>query len=169
MAIVTPSRRIFSLVLKSNKNTRLYSTVSANGPKEPIIASSILGDPSSTTPPPLPPPESAEAGRVGGQPWSFLKYTLLAAVTGGVATAGYATYAYTLEEVDQKTKALRASANVSVGDDLSSSDKFQAMLKSAAMTGAFLVLFSDAIATWSLFSDVLGHLNMDTILTISCP
>ncbi|PWA74495.1 HAD-like domain-containing protein [Artemisia annua] len=134
MATIARSRRIFSLVLKSNKNPRLYSTVSANGPKEPIISSSILGDPSSTTPPPVPPPESAEAGRGGGQPWSFLKYTLLAAVTGGVATAGYATYAYTLEEIDQKTKALRASANVSVGDDLSSSDKFQAMLKSAAMT-----------------------------------
>ena len=99
MATIARSRRIFSLVLKSNKNPRLYSTVSANGPKEPIISSSILGDPSSTTPPPVPPPESAEAARVGGQPWSFLKYTLLAAVTGVAATAGYATYGMSISVV----------------------------------------------------------------------
>lgn len=136
MSIVTRSRRIFSIVLKSNKSPRFYSSVTANGPKEPIISSSILGDQStSSTPPPPPPPESAAAAtKGGGQPWSFLKYSLVAAVTGGVATAGYATYAYSLEEVDEKTRALRASAKVSIGDDLSSFEKFQAMLKSTAMT-----------------------------------
>ncbi|KAL8228906.1 hypothetical protein R6Q57_013806 [Mikania cordata] len=138
MSIVARSRRIFSIVQRSNKNPCLYSSVSANGPSEPIMSSSILSNQptSSTSPPPPPPspPESAAAERAGGQPWSFFKYTLIAALTGGVATAGYATYAYTLEEVDEKTKALRASAKVSVDDDMPSFDKFQAMLKSATMT-----------------------------------
>ena len=51
--------------------------------------------------------------------FSFSFFFLNAALTHS-----YVSYfaAYTLEEVDQKTKALRASANVSVGDDLSSSD-----------------------------------------------
>ncbi|KAK9052078.1 hypothetical protein SSX86_028706 [Deinandra increscens subsp. villosa] len=137
MSIVTRSRQIFSIVRKSNRNPRLYSSVSANGPSDPIISSSILSNqPTSSTPPPPPPPppESAAAGSVGGKPLSFLKYASIAALTGGVATAGYATYAYTLDEVDEKTKALRASAKVSAGVDLSSFDKFQDMFKSAAMT-----------------------------------
>lgn len=61
-------------------------------------------------------------------------YTLAAALTGGVAAAGYATRAYSLDEVDEKTKALRASANYTVGDDASAVDKFQALLYAAAMT-----------------------------------
>ncbi|CAI9264197.1 unnamed protein product [Lactuca saligna] len=84
------------------------------------------------------PPETAAAATTGGggkgQPWSFLKFSLVAAVTGGVATAGYATYAYSLEEVYEKTKALRTMEKVSIGDDLSSFQKFQTMLKSTAMT-----------------------------------
>lgn len=93
MSIVTRSRRIFSIVLKSNKNPRLYLSVAANGPKEPIVSSSILVDQatSSTLPPP-PPSEGPSVAGAGRQPLSFLKYTLIAAVTGGVATAGYATY-----------------------------------------------------------------------------
>nr|GEV20650.1 mitochondrial import inner membrane translocase subunit TIM50-like [Tanacetum cinerariifolium] len=129
MSIV--ARRILSILLKRNKNPRLYSTVSANGMKERIVSSSILGEELASSTPHL---ESAAAGREGGKPFNFLKYTVLAAFTGGVATAGYATYAYTLQEVDEKTKAFRASAKVPVGDDLASFDKYQAMLKSAAMT-----------------------------------
>lgn len=92
MSIVTRSRRIFSVVQKSNKNARVYSSVSANSPSEPIISSSILGSqPTSSTPPP-PPPEGAKMGSVGGKPWSFLRYTSIAALTGGAAAAGYVTY-----------------------------------------------------------------------------
>lgn len=88
MSIV--ARRILSILLKRNKNPRLYSTVSANGTKERIVSSSILGEQLASS---TPPPEiAAVAGRVGGKPLSFLKYTVLAAFTGGVATAGYATY-----------------------------------------------------------------------------
>ncbi|KAI7724442.1 hypothetical protein M8C21_017285 [Ambrosia artemisiifolia] len=123
MSMVTRSRQFFSIVKRRNKNPRLYSSVSANGHSEPVISSSILGNqPTSSIPPP--PLESAAVDSgVGGKPWSFLKYTLVAALTGGVATAGYATYAYTLEEVDEKTKALRASAKFSGGIDLSSFDR----------------------------------------------
>lgn len=104
-------------------------------PKEPIVAtSSILNnEPSASVPPPPPPPVTP--GTVAEKkPWNYLKYALIASVTGGVATAGYATYAYSLEEVNERTKALRASANYKVGDDASSFDKFQALMRSAAMT-----------------------------------
>ncbi|GJS42253.1 mitochondrial import inner membrane translocase subunit TIM50-like protein [Tanacetum coccineum] len=117
MSIV--SRRILSILLKRNKNPRLYSTVTANGTKGRIVSSSILSEELASSTPHL---ESAAAGRTGGKPLSFLKYTVLAAFTGGVATAGYATYAYTLQEVDEKTKAFRASAKVPVGDDSASFD-----------------------------------------------
>lgn len=92
MSIVTRSRQIFSIVLKSNKNPRLYSSFTANTPKEPISSASILNDQSSLHPPPPPPPESAPADKVGRKPLSFLMYTVIAALTGGVATAGLVTY-----------------------------------------------------------------------------
>ncbi|PWA92785.1 haloacid dehalogenase-like hydrolase (HAD) superfamily protein [Artemisia annua] len=105
MSIV--ARRILSILLKRNKNPRLYSTVSANGTKERIVSSSILGEQLASS---TPPPEfAAAAGRVGGKPLSFLKYTVLAAFTGGVATAGYATYvvAHLLETLSKRFDELR--------------------------------------------------------------
>ncbi|KAI8552180.1 hypothetical protein RHMOL_Rhmol06G0245800 [Rhododendron molle] len=68
------------------------------------------------------------------KPLNFLKFGLLGVLTGASVTAGYATYAYTLEEVDEKTKPFRASVNFAVGDKASSLDKFQGFLRSAAMT-----------------------------------
>lgn len=96
--------------------------------KESIISSSrILNDqpPSSPTQPP-------SYARAEKKSWHFLKYGLFAALTGGVATAGYATYAYSLDEIDRKTKAFRAYANHSFGN-ASSFDKFQAYLSSSPM------------------------------------
>ncbi|KAK6785663.1 hypothetical protein RDI58_019118 [Solanum bulbocastanum] len=72
---------------------------------------------------PLPEPSSAAGG--GGaenKSWNFLKYSLVAALTGGAATAGYATYAYSLTEVEERTKAWRTSANYTVGDSASGFD-----------------------------------------------
>uniref|UniRef100_M1C0C6 Import inner membrane translocase subunit TIM50 n=1 Tax=Solanum tuberosum TaxID=4113 RepID=M1C0C6_SOLTU len=45
-------------------------------------------------PSPLPEPSSAAAVAAGAEnkSWNFLKYSLVAALTGGAATAGYATY-----------------------------------------------------------------------------
>lgn len=132
--MVTRSSRLLSILLRNKRNPRSYSSVTSEGPQKSVISSSILGEggggPLSPPPPPL---ESEIVGGSGRKPWGFFRYSLLAALTGGVATAGYATYAYTLEEVDEKTKNLRASAKPPVFDDLSF-DKFQPQLKSAALT-----------------------------------
>ncbi|CAA3013146.1 mitochondrial import inner membrane translocase subunit TIM50-like [Olea europaea subsp. europaea] len=126
-AVVRSRTRIFSI--NSINIKRFSSNVTAGPLKESIISSSrTLNDhpPSSSTQPP--PAAGAEK-----KPWNFLKYGLIAALTGGVATAGYATYAYSLDEIDHKTKAFRASANHPIGNSSSSFDKFQAYLSSAAM------------------------------------
>lgn len=122
--------RLLSLITKNNR--RRYSDFTSNPHKEPFTSSSSANDYDRPPPPPdssIPPSDSPEK-----KSWSFLKYTLVAALTGGVATAGYASYAYTLDEIDEKTKALRAPAKNTLGDDASGSDKFQALLYSAAMT-----------------------------------
>ncbi|XP_059662402.1 mitochondrial import inner membrane translocase subunit TIM50-like [Cornus florida] len=122
--------RVFSTVLKNNR--RFSSNVTTDPPREPIISSSSTLNnqppPPHTSPPP--PPETGTEKK----PWSFLKYGLIAALTGGVASAGYVTHAYTLDEVEEKTKTLRASANYTIGDDESALDKFKGLLYSAAMT-----------------------------------
>ncbi|KAI5674673.1 hypothetical protein M9H77_15037 [Catharanthus roseus] len=131
-AVVKARSRLLS-VISRNTNRRFSSTATTEPPKEPIVSSSsILGDQPPPAPEaPAPPPPSAGTEK---KSFSFLKYALTAAITGGVATAGYATYAYTADEVDEKTKALRASANYTVPDDASSLEKFQGMLLSTAMT-----------------------------------
>ncbi|GER32436.1 mitochondrial import inner membrane translocase [Striga asiatica] len=154
-ALARSSSRLLSIVSRNNR--RFSSAVSSEPPKEAIISSSILGD--QPPPPPTGPPPPPPASEVDKSSWNFLKYGLIAAITGGAATAGYATYAYSLDEVNEKTKALRASANFNVGDDRSSFDvrqttpfffafvymfvlkfltslikKFSAYLRAAAMT-----------------------------------
>ncbi|GFZ07375.1 haloacid dehalogenase-like hydrolase (HAD) superfamily protein [Actinidia rufa] len=107
--------RLLSTILKNNR--RLYSEIAANPSREPIIsASSVVNDHQ--------PPQHPSSSGTEKKSWGFLKYSLVAALTGGVATAGYATYAYTLDEVDEKTKALRASAKYTVDDDASALDGF---------------------------------------------
>ncbi|KAM7487940.1 hypothetical protein LguiB_025424 [Lonicera macranthoides] len=119
--------RLYSIVLKNNR--RLSLSLNANPPKEPIVtSSSLLND---QPPPPLDSPPSPTTEK---KPWGFVKYGLLAALTGGVATAGYVTYAYTLDEIDEKTKSMRARANYTAGEDASAFDKFQALLRTGAMT-----------------------------------
>ncbi|XP_055823859.1 mitochondrial import inner membrane translocase subunit TIM50-like [Solanum dulcamara] len=99
-----------------------------------ILSTGLLQD-QPPPPPPLPEPSSAAAAAgAENKSWNFLKYSLVATVTGGASTAGYATYAYSLNEVEEKTKALRASAKYTVGDSASGFDKFQALLYSSAMT-----------------------------------
>ncbi|CAA0832450.1 Mitochondrial import inner membrane translocase subunit TIM50 [Striga hermonthica] len=111
--------RLLSIISRNN-NRRFSSAVTSGPPKEAIISSSILGD--QPPPPPTGPPPPPPASGIDKNSWSVLKYGLTAAITGGAATAGYATYAYSLDEVDEKTKAIRASANFNVGDDGSSFD-----------------------------------------------
>ncbi|CAK9148858.1 unnamed protein product [Ilex paraguariensis] len=126
--------RIFSIISKRKKRP-FSSSVTTDPPKEPMISSSsFLNNQAPAPPTSPPPPPQPQATAAEKKPWNFLKYSLVAALTGGVATASYATYAYSLDEIDQKTKALRSSANYSTGDDASALDKFQALLYSAAMT-----------------------------------
>ena len=64
---------------------------SSNPSKETIIASqSILSDQSPPPPPPPAPEVSPQAS--GRKSWSFLKYGLIAAVTGAIGYAGYLSY-----------------------------------------------------------------------------
>ncbi|KAI3848732.1 hypothetical protein MKW98_012443 [Papaver atlanticum] len=103
--------RILSYVSKNSKP--FCSNTSANSPKEPTISS--VSTPEKT-------------------PLGILKYGIFGAFTGVAATVGYATYAYTSEEIDIKTKAFRESANRNIGDDASSLEKLWGLFYSVAMT-----------------------------------
>uniref|UniRef100_A0A2N9ISA5 Mitochondrial import inner membrane translocase subunit TIM50 n=1 Tax=Fagus sylvatica TaxID=28930 RepID=A0A2N9ISA5_FAGSY len=83
--------------------------------------------------------DQAPSGGSNSKGWRFLKYSLVGALIGATATAGYATYAYTTDEIDEKTKALRASANVPMTEDSPAVEKFQGFLYSAAMTALVVV------------------------------
>jgi import inner membrane translocase subunit TIM50 len=65
-------------------------------------------------PPPPPPPqvEAAAAAATGKERkgLKYLGYALLWALTGATAATGYASFAYTIDEVNEKTKAFRESA-----------------------------------------------------------
>lgn len=124
----------------------LSSDVVSGAPKEPLAPSSasVAAATSTASSSAGNGGEGAGAGVVADQApvesssnskgWRFLKYGLIGALTGGTATAGYASYAYTTDEIDEKTKALRASANLSVAEDAPAVEKFQNLLYSAAMT-----------------------------------
>ncbi|XP_057526941.1 mitochondrial import inner membrane translocase subunit TIM50-like [Amaranthus tricolor] len=47
---------------------------------------------------------------------SLFKFTLIGTIAGALATAGYATFAYSTDEVDEKTKDLRSSIKQSMVD-----------------------------------------------------
>ncbi|XP_042479185.1 mitochondrial import inner membrane translocase subunit TIM50 [Macadamia integrifolia] len=121
---------LIPFISKSSRRRTFCSYGSANPPKESVAASaSLLNDqppPASSTPP--------TTTTTQKKSWNFLKFGIFGAFTTAAATAGYATYACSLDEVDHKTKGLRESANYTVGDDASGLDKFQALLYSAAMT-----------------------------------
>ncbi|KAJ4889771.1 Mitochondrial import inner membrane translocase subunit TIM50 [Raphanus sativus] len=80
----------------------------------------------------LPPPEALVKERKG---LKFLSNVFLWALTGATAAVGYTSYAYTLDEVKQKTKSYRESAFNTQPALHSSSGihKYQAMLYSAAI------------------------------------
>ncbi|XP_052157512.1 mitochondrial import inner membrane translocase subunit TIM50-like [Oryza glaberrima] len=84
---------------------------------------------------------AAAAAGAGEQPapppkrWGLLKFGAFAAVCGALGAAGYSSYAYTLEEVDQKTREFRKAMTTPrpVAEDASEFEKFQAMVYSTAM------------------------------------
>ncbi|CAN1135765.1 Mitochondrial import inner membrane translocase subunit TIM50 [Linum perenne] len=66
--------------------------------------------------------------------WKLFKYGLIGTLTGATAYTGYVTYAYPLEEVEKRVKALRGKVNYAPSDDTSGAEKYTDMLYSAAMT-----------------------------------
>lgn len=143
-ALILRSRLASSL---SKQYIRLLSSdVVSGAPKEPLAPSSasVAAATSTASSSAGNGGEGAGAGAVADQApvesssnskgWRFLKYGLIGALTGATATAGYASYAYTTDEIDEKTKALRASANLSITEDAPAVEKFQNLLYSAAMT-----------------------------------
>ncbi|PKA57067.1 Mitochondrial import inner membrane translocase subunit TIM50 [Apostasia shenzhenica] len=132
MARMIRNRRFSPFVFRKKTMPFSSSTVSADPSKEPILSSN---DPSPATAP-SPTPSSSSSASVAsnaGRSWSFLKLGVFAALTGTAAAGAYATYAYSSDEVDEKTSSFRALSNYSVGDDASALEKFKAVLYSAAV------------------------------------
>lgn len=122
-AATTLAGRFYRRPFSSNAQTATPS------PPAPSAAAAIDNAESTQTPTPPPPPGTETTKRIP----PLLKFGLVGAVTGAVATAGYATYAYTADELDEKTKAFRSSVNRSPGDAASGLEKFQSLLYTAAM------------------------------------
>lgn len=63
----------------------------------------------------------------------FLKFLLGGTVTVAFATAAYASYAYTTEEIEQMTASMRNSSTYTVPDDASALDRVRGFLYSTTM------------------------------------
>ncbi|GAV68797.1 NIF domain-containing protein [Cephalotus follicularis] len=144
-SIILRSRVVSSIT----RSRFFYSNVAS---RESIIASqSIAGDqagaPSppppppeaaktvaSSPPPPPPPPEVAQTVAPRSKTWKFLKYGFVGSLIGATAAAGYVTYAYNSDEIDEMTKDLRASGNHTSSEDAPLIDKYKGLLYSAART-----------------------------------
>ncbi|XP_020103696.1 mitochondrial import inner membrane translocase subunit TIM50-like [Ananas comosus] len=119
------SRRSRSLSSSSTLSSSSYSSSSSS---EAAAAAAAEEHVAGERPPPTPPPSTgARKSR------SLLKFGAFASLAGVLGAAGYATYAYTLDEVDQKTSSFRKTANLSVGDDAPTFEKFRALIYSTAM------------------------------------
>lgn len=102
MSAIIRSRGLSSLISKNNRllcsnassppSKSLPSSASAaaadqSPSSQPIISAADLVD--GQNPPPLPPPPPPPAVK---KSWNLLKFTVIGALTGCVATAGYASY-----------------------------------------------------------------------------
>ncbi|KAJ8460026.1 hypothetical protein OPV22_032952 [Ensete ventricosum] len=120
--------RLVPLLAKQRSERRALS-VSAAPPKEPIVSSDALLNDQSSSPASPPPPPSSTARRS----WSLLKLGSLAALTAAIGTTAYATYAYSVDEVEEKAKVLQEMTKGPVGDDTSSFQKYNNLVYSTAM------------------------------------
>ncbi|CAF1712903.1 BnaC03g70910D [Brassica napus] len=143
-SIAIRSRLVPSLLKLRSRNPRraLFSTEASSSSSNPSskVSSSQQQSLFSDFPPPnhLPPPEAAAEAAVGKERkgLKYLSNGLIWAFTGATAAVGYTSYAYTLDEVNEKTKSFRESAMKPPPPALDSSsaiDKYQAMLYSAAI------------------------------------
>ncbi|TXG67944.1 hypothetical protein EZV62_009219 [Acer yangbiense] len=152
--------RITSTLSKNINNRRRFfnsDVVSGASKKEPIIASqSIMSDlPAAAAAAAAAAEEEAAVAQNAERksPLRFLTYGIVGALTGATVAAGYATYAYTSDEIEEKTKYLRESVKYAIADDASAVEpnflnpngsdkdyellftlKYQKLLYSAAMT-----------------------------------
>ncbi|KAK1390209.1 Mitochondrial import inner membrane translocase subunit TIM50 [Heracleum sosnowskyi] len=128
----TAVRARLSTTILNRGNTRCFSVYSESTGEAIGVSSST----SNNRAPPPPNVPSQPSGKAGGErnSWNFLKYGLITALTGGVGAVGYATYAYSLDEIDEKTKAFRASANHVIQETGSTSDMFKPLIHSATVS-----------------------------------
>ncbi|KAG7657659.1 FCP1 homology domain [Arabidopsis suecica] len=148
-SIVLRSRLLPRLAKLRSRNLRCFSaeassTNSTSRCSGVTSTQSMFSDfPPPNQPPPPPPPqvEAAAAAATGKERkgLKYLGYALLWALTGATAATGYASFAYTIDEVNEKTKAFRESATktpVIKSSGIDVIDKYQTKLYSAAMTGS---------------------------------
>lgn len=114
MMVVKPHRRFLSLLQHNKTNIRSFSSASASAQQQ----------------------QASDYGNKR-RPWlaSFLKFGFFSALTGAVGGAAYATYAYSLEDIEITTKGIREYTQYNTTkDDALILEKFQSLLYSAAMT-----------------------------------
>uniref|UniRef100_A0A0D6R1Q6 Mitochondrial import inner membrane translocase subunit TIM50 n=1 Tax=Araucaria cunninghamii TaxID=56994 RepID=A0A0D6R1Q6_ARACU len=121
-------RALSSMRLSSVAATHTEPSSAASS--ESILKSSSAID---SEPPENPSPPSSEHKGNSGL-WTAFKFILTAASVTGVATAGYASYAYSMEEVEQKAAAFQKSASYNIPDDASVLEKIRGFLYSTTMT-----------------------------------
>ncbi|XP_010480154.1 PREDICTED: mitochondrial import inner membrane translocase subunit TIM50-like [Camelina sativa] len=148
-SIVLRSRILSRLIKPRSRNLRLFSSAEASSSNSTSRYQGISSGQSvfSDFPPPnhpLPPPPQAEAAAAAAvgkerKGLKYLGYALMWVLTGATAATGYASFAYTIDEVNEKTKAFRESAKktpVINSSGIDVIDKYQTMLYSTAMTGS---------------------------------
>ncbi|KAI4307882.1 hypothetical protein L6164_031011 [Bauhinia variegata] len=118
-----------AISLLSRRNQRLLSSgvVSSGLPKDPLASSESTISSATDLNAPVANANETKKG------WTFLKFALVGALTGATAAAGYATYAYSVDEIDEKTRSFLESSKYTEGEGVTAVDKIQGLLYSAAM------------------------------------
>ncbi|KAH7546917.1 hypothetical protein FEM48_Zijuj01G0251600 [Ziziphus jujuba var. spinosa] len=131
------NRRLFSSDLATNRSNYQSELSSHLSKDQPLKAAQTVVADQPPPPPPPPPPTSQGSNRSRSKAWSFLKYALFGAVTGAAAFTCYVSYAYTLDEIEEKSKALRAAAplNYKIPDDAPALEKFKRLAYHTALSG----------------------------------
>ncbi|KAG6514859.1 mitochondrial import inner membrane translocase subunit TIM50-like [Zingiber officinale] len=131
--------RLLPFPVKRRSECRALNVPTAPA-KEPLASSDVLFSDqpppsfsSSTQPPPPPTPPTLPSSVAARRSWGILKFGSFAALTAAFGTTAYASYAYSLEELEQKANTLREKAIGLGGDDESSFQKYNNLVYSTAM------------------------------------
>ncbi|CAN6337104.1 unnamed protein product [Urochloa humidicola] len=132
---------------RSSDTARVVSPYAASGAqaKQAAAAGSSAGAGEHPSPPPPPP---AARGR-----WGLLKFGALSAFAGTIGGVGYATYAYSLPEVEEMTREFRKKKYSAppVPEDASAFEKYKAKAYSTAV--------KVPVAAIELYLDVRGTIE----------